>query len=286
MKLALLAACWLAGAFIGLKVDPPTLPLILLLLAALATGSLFRLYRLPLLPMALAVVLLLALLRVESAAGPADPLFTEAGEAVTLQGRIVDDPEVGPQRIKLVIAVDTLLGQAGPQPHDTKVLAYVEPPDSLLSIRQPPYFRYGDTVLLEGRAQLPEELAEFDYPSYLANQGISGVVFAREVSVIDPQDVSGGGWRGRVFDVRQKLSGTIEEALPIPQSAVAQALLLGKRDQLPDDLEEEFRGTGTSHLLAISGLHVGTLMIASLAMAAGGFGRRWGIYLVIPLILI
>ena len=176
MKLALLAAGWLAGTFIGLKFDPSTLPLILLLLAALATGALFRLYRLPLWPMVLSAVLLLALLRVESGAGPAVPLFTEDGEAVTLQGRIADDPEVGPQRIKLVIAVDAVAGQNGLQPIDTKVLAYVEPPDALLSVREPPYFRYGDTVLLEGRAQLPKDLAEFDYPSYLANQGISGVV--------------------------------------------------------------------------------------------------------------
>ncbi len=149
MKLALLAAGWLAGAFIGLKVDPPTLPLILLLLAALATGAIFRLYRLPLWPIALAAVLLLALLRVESAAGPAAPLFTEDGEAVTLQGRIVDDPEAGPQRIKLVIAVEAMAGQAGLQPLETRVLVFAEPPDTLLSIREPPYFRYGDTRQLK-----------------------------------------------------------------------------------------------------------------------------------------
>ncbi len=96
MKLALLAAGWLAGTFIGLeldglkfdglKFDPSTLPLILLLLAALATGALFRLYRLSIWPMVLSAVLLVAVLRAESAPGPAVPLFTEAGEAVTLQG--------------------------------------------------------------------------------------------------------------------------------------------------------------------------------------------------------
>jgi len=55
--------------------------------------------------------------------------------------------------------------------------------------------------------------------------------------------------------------------VPEPQAAVGQALLLGLRDDLPDDLVEKFRVTGTFHLLAISGLHVGILLGLSLAVS-------------------
>ena len=59
MRLALLAAAWLAGVYIGLRSDPPAFPLLLLLLATLAAGLLLRLHRLPLWPLVLTAVLLL-----------------------------------------------------------------------------------------------------------------------------------------------------------------------------------------------------------------------------------
>ena len=155
-----------------------------------------------------------------------------------------------------------------------------------MSLREAPFFRYNDNLLIEGRLQRPEQLEDFDYPSYLANQGISGIVFARETTVLNPEGGTKGGWRGRVFDLRRKLSESIEDALSVPQSAVAKALLLGQRGQLPEQLVQDFRDTGTSHLLAISGLHVGALMAIALAVAVAAMGRRWAIYLLVPLLLI
>ena len=63
-------------------------------------------------------------------------------------------------------------------------------------------------------------------------------------------------------------------------------MLLGKRGRLTDDTVAEFRSTGTSHLLAISGLHVGSMVIMGLALASGVFGKRRSAYLLFPLALI
>ena len=140
--------------------------------------------------------------------------------------------------------------------------------------------------MIEGQLRQPEQLADFDYPSYLANQGISGIVFARETTPLGPEAEPKGGWRGWIFELRRDLSENIEDALAVPQSAIAQALLLGQRGQLPDDAVEDFRSTGTSHLLAISGLHVGTLMVLVLAVSVWTIGRRRGSYLLIALVAI
>ena len=272
MRLGLLAAAWLAGTYIGLRTDSPTLPLLLLFLAVLAGGPLLRLYRLSLWPVVLAAVLLLALLRVETADQPLTELTSEDEQPVTLRGRISDDPEATSQRIKFTLAVEAIDRGNGLEPIEATVLAYAEPPDFLVSLREAPFFRYNDMLLIEGRLQRPKQLADFDYPSYLANQGISGVVFARKTPVLDPAGGTKGGWRGRIFDLRGKLSESIVDALSVPQSAVAKALLLGQRGQLPDHLVQDFRDTGTSHLLAISGLHVGALMAIAMAVAVGVMG--------------
>ena len=49
---------------------------------------------------------------------------------------------------------------------------------------------------------------------------------------------------------------------------------------------DDFRATGTSHLLAISGLHVGILMALVLPVSARVFGRRRSLYLIVPLVAV
>ena len=66
MKLASLAAAWLAGISLGLRVEAGLLPIALLLVAALPAGVLLRLLGRSLWPVLLVVVLLAGLLRIEA----------------------------------------------------------------------------------------------------------------------------------------------------------------------------------------------------------------------------
>ena len=78
----------------------------------------------------------------------------------------------------------------------------------------------------------------------------------------------------------------MEHVLPDPQSALAKALLLGKRGDLPTEITDAFRSTGTSHLLAISGLHVGVLLLITLGGSVWLLGKRRQLYLIMPLLVI
>lgn len=284
MKLALLVAAWLAGVFLGLRVDAAPLPILLLLLAVLPVAFLLRLGRRPLWPAVLAGLLLLGLWRVEVTSGRSTPLAVKDSEAVTISGRIIDDPEATAQRIKFVLAVDAVDRGAGMASVSGKALVYADPPPSLVSQRDGGFFRYGDRLLLEGELQLPRPFGDFDYPTYLASQGISGILWSRKAELLSQgSGPSSSVWRGWIFDLRRRLSKSIEDGLPIPQSALAQALLLGLRGQLPPDVVEDFRATGTSHLLAISGLHVGVLLVLTMAAADKLLGRRRQLYLLFPL---
>ena len=87
-----------------------------------------------------------------------------------------------------------------------------------------------------------------------------------------------------MFGLRRNLAEELQEALPEPHSALAQALLLGLRGQLPADVKEDFRQTGAAHLLAISGLHVGVLIAMTMMAATWIFGRRSPAYLLLAAI--
>ena len=70
MRAGLLATAWLAGTYIGLRVDASILALLLLISATVLAALLLRLQRLPTWPLVLTALLLLALVRVEAAGGP------------------------------------------------------------------------------------------------------------------------------------------------------------------------------------------------------------------------
>ena len=90
-------------------------------------------------------------------------------------------------------------------------------------------------------------------------------------------------WKGRVFALRQRLADNLDASLPTPHSGLAKALVLGLRGDIPEDGVDEFRRTGTSHLLAISGLHVGVLLVLVVGLGGWIWGRRLPAYVLIPL---
>lgn len=73
--------------------------------------------------------------------------------------------------------------------------------------------------------------------------------------------------RGKVFApisqglyfVRSNLSQTLSENLPTPYAGVMQAMLLGEKEALDEDVKALFQRNGVSHILAISGLHISFL---------------------------
>lgn len=261
MKLAFLAAAWLAGVLLGLRVSPSILPVVLLLLSVLSAGALLRGAHRSIWPAVLAGVFLLGLLRVEVGEGPPAPLAVREKEPVALLGRIADDREPTARRIKFVFEVDAVDRDGGMESVSAKALVYANPPESLVSQRDGGYFRYGDILRVEGELRLPRPFGDFDYPTYLGNQGISGILWARTVKPLPPRTGSPQSvLLSKVFDLRRVLSDRIERAMAVPHSATAQALLLGLRSSLSAEVKEDFRRTGTSHLLAISGLHVGVLL--------------------------
>lgn len=120
-------------------------------------------------------------------------------------------------------------------------------------------------VTVTGTLRRPEPFGGFDYPAYLASQGISGIVSTDHSVVVGES----GSWREWPYSLRGRLSESIEDTIPYPESALGQALLLGLRGDLPPEMVQDFRSTGTSHLLAISGLYVGVLVVMFLAHRPG-----------------
>ncbi len=102
---------------------------------------------------------------------------------------------------------------------------------------------------------------EFDYANYLRTKGIHHRAFIRENQWLktgsDPGFFKNSmlSFR-RYFESRLDGSGMKEE-----NREVAKALILGSRNGLSEDIQNSFANTGVTHVLSVSGLHVGILMV-------------------------
>ncbi len=95
--------------------------------------------------------------------------------------------------------------------------------------------------------------------------------------------------RGWGEGARRKAATRLEAGMsgfPV-QEAVLKALVLGYREEMPDDVMGRFRRTGALHVFAISGLHVGIVgLLLAIALKALGVRRdRFWMFL-IPLLTV
>ena len=109
----------------------------------------------------------------------------------------------------------------------------------------------------------------FDAEKHALAQRIAGTGYLRDTDharqLSPPRGVD--AWR-------ERMSARIEQAVARPSSRFVRALALGDTRAL-DDLDwERLRATGLTHLIAISGFHVG-LVSGFFALVAGGLWRLW-----------
>ena len=96
----------------------------------------------------------------------------------------------------------------------------------------------------------------FDYKKYNENRGIFKRITINEIHEIKNID----SVYFKFLTLRNKLSLKINKELIFDKSGYFQVLIFGDKSYLLKDDINSFKNLGTSHLLAISGLHIGVLI--------------------------
>lgn len=93
----------------------------------------------------------------------------------------------------------------------------------------------------------------FDYEAWLFRQGIGATGY-----VISAERTAGTEDEGVVAHLRQRFLFRAQDLLPDDAArAVLAAITIGARQDISREQWDKYAGTGTSHLMAISGLHIG-----------------------------
>ncbi|MEJ2129574.1 MAG: DNA internalization-related competence protein ComEC/Rec2 [Woeseiaceae bacterium] len=164
------------------------------------------------------------------------------GSTVTFAGRVDDNPWV-PARIRL---------------------SWFEPGTAV---------EFGDTWRLELRLRRPRGNANpgvFDYESWLFRNGYAATGY-----VVDSARNRKLASQGIDFlaELRRKaVQRIVESGIKTERAAVLAAISVGARHLLTRDQWDRYAQTGTSHLMAISGLHVGMVAVAGYFLSRIGLG--------------
>jgi len=275
MPLLYVSITWIAGIFAGSVFATPAwllaLPLPVIIVAAFMPGRRR--------PLALLAVCLLAFpagaLLYQSSQQPHDNMqvqyYNDQG-SVSLEGVVDDQPEVRGSYLEFKLAASRILIAD----NSTSIRGGV-------LVRLPFYrsYQYGDMLQLSGKLESPPQFDDFDYRGYLANKGIYSIMNYPAVTIIGTD--KGSPPLAWIYGLRSNLSNSLSICLPEPQASLACAILLGMRGSLPYDLLQSFYVTGTTHLIAISGMNLTILLGMALALTIWIFGRKNRAYVWISL---
>ncbi|MDZ4199365.1 MAG: ComEC/Rec2 family competence protein, partial [Kiritimatiellia bacterium] len=180
-----------------------------------------------------------------------------------MSGVIVDDPSIrlatsGPGIQRFRLRVEAIMGERWERARGTVDVSMPYSPDEAL--------QYGDRISISGRLTLG---APGRRPRLRAD--------GRSIRRLEQN--RGNPLQAAALAFRHRAARTLRLGLEnSPEAAAVQtALMLGIRDDFPDDLHQAFQVTGTFHIFAISGLHVGILCVLwVIPLQLAGWPRtRW-----------
>lgn len=138
----------------------------------------------------------------------------------------------------------------------------------------------GDQILIKSQYQeisLPKNPGEFNYKAFMARKGIfhqqqlilpEWKLYASSTSFSLLKKV--GIWQDAISFILAKHLGSEAEI------GISEALLFGLDDHIPDELIQAYSKTGTLHVLAVSGMHVGLIFLILGWLSKPFKRKKWG----------
>lgn len=188
--------------------------------------------------------------------------YTFPDDDVIYRALITDTPQPRERTLLCRVLVKEYYDSIGSHPVERKAILYLKQDSAAACLKS------GDELLVSTRISPPanqKNFDEFDYARYLMRRGISGTGYVAAGKWITLRSVQTNGtihlrlrcladsYREKVIALYRQLGFTGDEL------AVLSALTIGDKTELSESVRESYSIAGASHILALSGLHIGLL---------------------------
>lgn len=173
-------------------------------------------------------------------------------DLLTFEGQLEDPVRHYPDRLVGVLAVNRMLLQGEERRIQGRVRLTLDWPE--------PGFLPGDLLRVEARLRSPlgfKNPGGFDYAEYLHRDGIQAVsTISHPERVVNLGKTPGVKMR-MIAIWREKIRVAIASSLEAHEAAILQAMIIGESGYLTNEIRDDFMASGTTHILSISGSHLG-----------------------------
>ncbi len=193
---------------------------------------------------------------------PANDLgqFAERG-VVRVIGLVDEPPQHAPDRTAVLLAARTVIFED----QQLRVTGRVR-----LSLRgEVTTLHYGDLLRADLRLHRPRGFLNpggFDYGGYLTRQGIRATATVQDLSVLTKVADSGNSILKAIYGWRDQIGEAIRASTTGPARALMLAMIIGDTGFITQAIRERFMASGTTHILSISGSHLGMIAVVVFAI--------------------
>ena len=123
-------------------------------------------------------------------------------------------------------------------------------------------FKYGDLIELDGKYIAPDKRRNyqgFDYSNYLKTKKIYGIINVNNAKFIRNKDINILLYFANL--TRNFIIEKTQEILPKDSANLLIGIILGKKDNISEDVISNFKNSNLSHMLAVSGMHTTYLIM-------------------------
>ena len=171
------------------------------------------------------------------------------GQEVVLEGTVVDEPDERENNTRLIVNFESLIS-----PSEEEVEG-----KAIITANIHPRFSYGDKVYIEGELRKPKNFIDddggtFDYVSYLGKDEIFYQMFYPKLELIESGH--GNPIKRTLFAFKRSFLEKVGRVIPDPQVSLLGGLVVGAKQSLGEELQEDFRKTGIIHIVVLSGYNV------------------------------
>lgn len=194
-----------------------------------------------------------------------------------LIGRVTQEAVIRQNRVEFVVECDSLLFHNATVLPGCNVLVRLYDTTIAGLSRLP---KLGDHISVTGTASAPTHSSipgGFDYAGYLSSRGIA-LTFtpsrATSLWIFHNDDI---GWieRYAVVPARQAARDFAAMHVGGEEGDIIRALLIGEREFVDAPTRQAFMQTGTTHVLAVSGLHVAVIALGLFVLVSWIPHRGW-----------
>jgi competence protein ComEC len=189
---------------------------------------------------------------------PSNHIFHYAGKGkVNLEGLLYRRPIPSPRRTKLHLKVEKIYLTDGLIKARGNVLISVKEYGGDL--------RYGDRIRFIAKLYHPRNFNNpggFNYQRFLACKEIwvTGYV-EKDTGIATVARGNGNPFLQLIETWRERIRTLLKKSAPVETRGFMEALILGEREGIPEEVKEEFVVAGVAHIIAISGLHMGIIAL-------------------------